>query len=121
MKERPELCLFLMPCNGDDQNRWVVSEQDILFHWQTLLITEMKLVWGVLAWDAGQPRGTHRTCNLHSPRAPWAIVTEVGLIEVTVPLETADHCQSGLCTYRHLAPSTEDEDGTEVIADGAPL
>ena len=46
MEELSKPCLRLMPCDGDDQDWWVVSEQYLLLFPQTVLVAEAELMGG---------------------------------------------------------------------------
>ena len=50
-----------MPCDANNQNQWVISEQYLMLFPQTVLVTETELMGRgrVLAWDVDQLHRTH--------------------------------------------------------------
>jgi hypothetical protein len=115
-EEVTELCLGLMPGQGDDEDRRIVSVHDPSPIPQAHLIDEAKLARVTLDWRGGQVQITYRTYLMQGPPAIRTVVDEVGIFDGLMPCHTSRQRLTGLDTDSDPAPSAQHQEAAEVVA-----
>jgi hypothetical protein len=107
-----------VPCHPDNQNRGVIPKQYGPFGEPLFLIHKAKLQEGCpeLLNEWGVLQETYRTFLVHQPIAEDTVEDELVILYCRRPLEASKNCFMFLHADRNPAPSTQDKDGTQILA-----